>query len=129
MTDNFPEAGAIGFTTIQTPEDYVWNVTLRDVDGASLAERMIGFQKFCKKNDWIPVKPKQFGMKKEVKYVEGATCPKCGSRLVEKPNKNGGVFWKCEKGGYDFTTKQNTGCDYVDWTAGKHEDIEVPEGF
>jgi len=84
MTDNFPEAGAIAFTTIRTPENFTWNVTMRDVDGESIAKRMIGFQVYCKKNNWTPVEPKSFGAKKELDYVEGKKCPKCGGRLVKK---------------------------------------------
>lgn len=114
MTDNFPEAGAIAFTTIKTPEGFTWNVTFRDVDGKEVTKRMIGFQVYCKENNWSPVEPRSFG-KKEVKYVEGKLCPKCGGRLVEKTKSDGKPFHKCEHGKYNPLTKQNEGCDYIDW--------------
>jgi ssDNA-binding Zn-finger/Zn-ribbon topoisomerase 1 len=53
--------------------------------------------------------------KKEVKYVPGKVCPKCGSRLVEKTKADGHVYYKCEKGGWDRVANKPTGCEYVDW--------------
>jgi hypothetical protein len=62
--------------------------------------------------------------KKEVKYVEGKLCPKCKSRLVEKTKKDGQVYFKCEKGGWDRVANKPIGCDYVDWNNPKL--VETP---
>ena len=53
--------------------------------------------------------------KKEVKFVDGKVCPKCGSRIVEKTKKDGSIYFKCEKGGWDKMANKPTGCEYVDW--------------
>lgn len=53
--------------------------------------------------------------KKEVKYVEGKECPKCGGKIAEKTKKDGSIYFKCEKGGWDKASNKPTGCDYVDW--------------
>jgi hypothetical protein len=53
--------------------------------------------------------------KKEVKYVEGKVCGKCGSRLVEKKKADGHIFFKCEKNVWDAVNKKATGCDYINW--------------
>lgn len=60
--------------------------------------------------------PPQRGFaKKEVKYVEGKSCPNCRGRIVEKTKKDGSIYFKCEKGGWDRSTSKPTGCEYVDW--------------
>jgi hypothetical protein len=58
---------------------------------------------------------KSFGQKKEVKYVEGKVCPKCGGRIVEKTKQTGEIYFKCEKGGWDRIANKPMGCEYVDW--------------
>jgi hypothetical protein len=67
---------------------------------------------------YIPHIRQAFGQKKEKVFVEGKKCPKCGGRIEEKISKAGKKFQKCENGKYDFNTKQNTGCDFVDWLDG-----------
>jgi len=43
-------------------------------------------------------------------------CPKCGQPLGEiTVTKTGRKLQRCSTGGWDPTTKQNTGCDYVKW--------------
>ena len=55
--------------------------------------------------------------KKEIKYVEGISCPECGSRVIEKTTKTGKTFQECENRKYDFTTKKDLGtCGYIKWS-------------
>ena len=67
--------------------------------------------------------------KKEVKLVLGKTCPKCGSGIVEKRKKDGSLYFKCEKGGWNQATNQPTGCDYVDWNNPAPPQLEENWGY
>lgn len=49
-------------------------------------------------------------------YVEGKSCPTCGGKLEKKINtKTGKEYHRCENGKFNFQTKQNEGCPYVNW--------------
>lgn len=58
--------------------------------------------------------PRSFPPKKEITYVEGEVCPKCGSKLVEVETKKGKLV-KCSTSKYDWQTKTASGCDFVRW--------------
>ena len=61
-----------------------------------------------------PQPAKSYGGFKAEKKVVGK-CPKDGGNLIEKTSKAGKVYWACENGRYDFTTKTTSGCSYVNW--------------
>ena len=54
-------------------------------------------------------------VKKEKVYVEGRTCPKCGSKLIEATTKTGKKMIKCETNTWNAVTKQAEGCDFIEW--------------
>ena len=89
--------------------------TIRATSGKELLETMDSIERVLVAKEYIPQVRQSFGAKKEVEYVEGKKCPKCGGRLVKKVSSVGKPFHKCENGKWDFQTKQSTGCDFVDW--------------
>lgn len=114
--NEFPEAAAIAFTSVKTPNGFVWNVTLRAETGNAVVEKIDKFEKFCQLTHWEAVEPKKFGGSKEDKPKEYAdhACPKCGSKVVIAETVKGKLE-KCETQKYDFKTKTTSGCDYVKW--------------
>lgn len=117
MTDNFPEAGAIAFTTIKTPEGFTWNVTFRDVDGEAIVKRITGFQVYCNKNEWKAVEPRSFGgQKKEVEYVQlngtDMACPTCKVGKVKIIKSPKGIFYGCDQSKFNPATKAYEGCKF-----------------
>jgi hypothetical protein len=118
-TKDLPEAGATAFTDVKTPNGFHWSFTLRSESGTDLVSKIDKFEKFCKLTHWEPQERRVGGFpKKEAKpivYVEGRTCDKCGSRLVEKTKQDGKKYFKCEKGSWDAVAKKAIGCDFVDW--------------
>jgi hypothetical protein len=89
--------------------------TIRSTSGKDLLETMDSIEKVLVTKEYKPQLKQTFGAKKEVEYVEGKKCPKCGGRLVKKISSANKPFHKCENGKWDFATKQATGCDFVDW--------------
>jgi ssDNA-binding Zn-finger/Zn-ribbon topoisomerase 1 len=63
---------------------------------------------------WLPFEPQTLDEK----------CPKCGAPLVLTVTRFGKKMKKCSTGGWDKTTKQATGCDYVEWINGTTEPLE-----
>lgn len=63
---------------------------------------------------WLPVEPVTLDEK----------CPKCGSPLVLAVTRFGKKMKKCSTGGWDKTTKQATGCDFVLWINGTTEKLD-----
>jgi predicted RNA-binding Zn-ribbon protein involved in translation (DUF1610 family) len=111
-----PEAPAVAFTNIKTPNGFSWGVTLRAETGNELVVKMEKFEKFCNLTHWEALELRSSGFKKEAKAIEYAdyTCPKCGKRVVIAETSKGKVE-KCETQKYDFKTKTSSGCDYVKW--------------
>lgn len=68
---------------------------------------------------WLPFEPQTLDEK----------CPKCGAPLVIAVTRFGKKMKKCSTGGWDKTTKQPTGCDYIEWINGTTEplDEECPD--
>lgn len=129
MTNELPEAPASVTLSVVTPKGYPALFTLRESTGLELLTKIEGLEKKLEEIGYKPQALRTFP-KKEVEYVEGVKCPKCGGRLVKKFG-NGKTFWKCENGKWDFTNKVNTGCPYVDFNMGQKpiEEIEIPENF
>ncbi len=78
-----------------------WNAQTRKNDG-------------CDYVKWIQPEPKELDEK----------CPKCGAPLILAVTRFGKKMKKCSKGGWDKTTKQATGCDYIEWINGTTEPLE-----
>ena len=78
-----------------------WNAQTRKNDG-------------CDYVKWIQPEPKELDEK----------CPKCGAPLLLAVTRFGKKMKKCSKGGWDKTTKQATGCDYIEWINGTTEPLE-----
>lgn len=55
------------------------------------------------------------GAKTPPEYIVGRSCPKCGGKLTTSTTKTGKTLIQCEHRKYDFTTKQVSGCDYMEW--------------
>lgn len=112
-----PEAAASVTYSITSEGGFNALFTIRDVNGLALLETMETIEKVLKDKKYVPQIKQSFGggVKKEVQYVEGKTCPKDGGKLVKAFSKTGKEYHKCENGKYDFATKQTLGCTYVDW--------------
>jgi hypothetical protein len=115
LTNEIGEAPASATLSVVTPKGYNTLFTLREMTGHALLEKITALEAKLETLGYKPQVKAVFGAKKEVEYVEGKKCPKCGGRLIKKVSSVGKPFHKCENGKWDFTTKQTTGCDYVDW--------------
>ena len=114
---DFNEAPAVTFTSVKSPEGFVWNYTMRGENGKDLLPQMTAFQKWCKENKWEPVVNQRGNWtKKEPEYVEGKVCPKCKGRLLKKIDKENKEYEQCENKKWDFTSKKDVGsCNYRTW--------------
>lgn len=68
----------------------------------------------CDYVKWLQVEPKELDEK----------CPKCGAPLILAVTRFGKKMKKCSTGGWDKTTKQATGCDFVEWINGTTEPLD-----
>ena len=114
-TNIIGEAPASATLSVVTPKGYNTLFTLREMSGEVLLTKITALENKLETLGYKPQVKQVFGAKKEVEYVEGKKCPKCGGRLVKKVSSVGKPFHKCENGKWDFATKQATGCDFVDW--------------
>lgn len=78
-----------------------WNAETRKNEGCDFVK-------------WIQPEPKELDEK----------CPKCGASLLLAVTRFGKKMKKCSKGGWDKTTRQATGCDYIEWINGTTEPLE-----
>ena len=114
MTDiNFPEAGAVCFTSFKRTDGFVINITLRDKTGAEVLKRMDGAIIEIKKQGGVPYEKKSGFPKKVVEYT-GEMCPLCKKGRLVKPTAPNRPI-KCEFGKYDYATKKTIGCTFVKW--------------
>lgn len=112
---SFNEAPASSNTNIRTQEGFVWQVTLRAINGQEMKQKIEGFQKVCELKGWVP-EVKSFGFpKREKDYVQGRNCPTCQGRLINAKKKDGTPYVKCENGKWDPATRAPIGCQYVEW--------------
>ena len=110
------EAPASATLSVVTPKGYNTLFTLRDLTGISLLDKIDSLENELERRNYKPQVRITFGQKKEVKYVEGKMCLKCGGRMEEKVKKNGGIFHQCENKKWDAIQNKNIGtCDYTDW--------------
>jgi hypothetical protein len=113
MTD-LPESPTSITWSVTSPKGYNALLTVRDAEFKELAEKMEFVEKWLEDKGYKP-QVKAGYQKKEVEYVEGRTCPNCGGRLVKQVTKTGKTMIKCENGKYNFATRQNEGCAFVEW--------------
>lgn len=116
MTDNqtLPEAPASATLSVVTPRGYNTLFTLRETSGLTLLDKIESLEKELERREYKPQVKQAFGVKKELDYVEGKTCPKDGGRLVKKVTKAGKPYHKCENGKWNPVSGAS-GCDFVDW--------------
>lgn len=101
----YPVKFSIDFEMLKTID---WNMVMAQLDTADSQFEVRGYKADLKK-------PAGTFTKKPIEYVEGETCPTCKGRLIKKKTKTGKDFVQCENGGYDFKTRQATGCSFVRW--------------
>ncbi|MCX7911144.1 MAG: hypothetical protein N2505_06170 [Endomicrobia bacterium] len=116
--NQLPESPTSATLSAITPKGYSILLTIRDEKLSELVKKIDWVENWFDVSGYKP-QPQKFGQnlkeKKEVKFVEGRTCPKCGGRLIEKVSKAGKKYNACEKGKYNFKTKQVEGCQFVEW--------------
>jgi len=78
-----------------------WNPETRKTEG-------------CDYVKWLPVEPVTLDEK----------CPKCGAPLVMAVTRFGKKMKKCSTGGWDASTRQATGCPYIEWINGTTEELD-----
>lgn len=122
MTDKLPEASAVGFTNVKTPNGYEWSFTMRDDTVKSLVEKIEVIEEMFKKKNWeaMPLRANYKKSTRQLEYVEGKKCPECGGRLIKKVKKDGKPYHKCENGKWNPVTGPS-GCKFVDWLEPKQE--------
>ncbi len=109
MDDMCPKCGSPLSEITETPTGKklqrcstgVWNATTRSTDGCDFVK-------------WLQAEP--------VNLDE--PCPKCGSPLVMQVTRMGKKMKKCSTGGWDASTRQATGCDFVEWIGGSSQDLD-----
>lgn len=114
MTD-LPEAPSSVTLSLITPKGFPALFTLRETTGTALINKIALLEKELEEKGYKPQSVRGSYQKKELEYVQGRTCPKCGSRLVVAFKKDGSKFFKCETNKYNKFTGQAEGCNYVDW--------------
>lgn len=83
----------------------------------------------CSKGSWDPQLKKVVGCD-YVKWLEvkpvtlDEKCPKCGAPLVLQLTRFGKKMKRCSNSAWDKETKQNTGCDYIEWINGTTENLD-----
>jgi len=76
--------------------------------------------KTCSTNKWNP-ETKQAEGCDYIQWINGSTettdetCPECGQKLVIYTTAKGKKMKKCSTSGWDKTTRQPTGCTFIQW--------------
>lgn len=116
---NIPEAVASVTYSITSPNGFNALFTVRSTSGTELLNQMKLIESQLTTNGYKPQERKAWGgakrEEKPIVYVEGRACPMCGERLVETTTSTGKKLIKCSTQKFDFTTKQVSGCKYVEW--------------
>ena len=93
-----------------------WLLTFRDEDSNNLLKKAGLLSTWLQANKYTPQIKKTFGgSKPQAEIVPDRKCPECGQPLVYQTLKDGRKMIKCSTQKYDFTTKQSTGCKFVEW--------------
>ena len=117
MKDEVLEAQYVVFTEIVDEDGFVWHPTLRkgatekDIIGMFAAIESLKNQ--AKLGGYKPYIRQSGFPKKEVKIIEGRTCPVCQGKIVEG---SGRQKERCENYKWSMTEKKNIGtCSYLVW--------------
>jgi ssDNA-binding Zn-finger/Zn-ribbon topoisomerase 1 len=122
MSSDFPEAGAVAYTTYKRTDGFEVSITLRDASGSDVLKRLDAAIEKIKSEGGtaIPLRGNGFP-KKQAEVVQGKSCPKCGANLIKGTGK---VKERCENNKYDFMQKKNVGtCDYIEWNQMTQQDL------
>lgn len=126
-SNTLPEAPASVTYSVTSPNGHGALVTVRDEKMSDLMIKMERMEKWFGDKGYTPQK-KGGSYQKPVDYVEGKSCPKCGGRLIKKTKKDGSPFHQCENRKWNATTKEATGCSFIDWLEDKNESFDdIPE--
>lgn len=79
----------------------VWNPNTRQTEGCNFVK-------------WLAVEP----------VILEEKCPKCGANLIMAVTRYGKKMKKCSTSGWDKTTRQPTGCDYIEWIRGTSQPLD-----
>jgi ssDNA-binding Zn-finger/Zn-ribbon topoisomerase 1 len=110
------EAPASATLSVVTPKGYNTLFTLREMSGEMLLKKISALESKLETLGYKPQVKSSGFPKKEVEYVPGKSCPKCGGRLILKKKSDGTPFHQCENKKWNSFTKQNEGtCDFTDW--------------
>lgn len=124
--DEIPEAVASVTYTIKTSTGFEGLFTVRDIDGLSLLSKMPSIEAKFAEIGIVPGKRSGGFPKKELEIVAGKRCPKCGSPVVENTKNDGTKYHRCSTNKWNPVTKIASGCDWVDWDAGKTPLPNIP---
>lgn len=135
LQSEMPEAVASITYSLKTPGGFPVLFTMRGEGESPLLERASEIEVFLKDAGYT-ADIKSYGGggkgKAPIVYVEGKSCPQCGSKVIEKTTKMGKKMHECEKRVYNFETKQTTGCTFIDWldetTMAGPEDVNITDG-
>lgn len=119
-----PEAPTSATYTIESKNGFNILFTVRNgatnEDIKQQLDIMDNLDKALALREYKPQQKRTFGFpKKEEKpkeYVKDRLCPVCKNQLIYFEAK-GQKHIKCSTAGYDFKTKQKTGCTFVEWQA------------
>ncbi len=111
------EAPASVTYSLTSPGGFNILFTVRDTSGTELLGKMLKIEDRLQELGYKPQERKPAGSfaKKEVIYVEGEVCPKCGAPVIERTKQDGRKYHVCSTSKYDFKTKTSSGCSYFAW--------------
>lgn len=114
--NQLPEAPASITLNVKTPKGFPGLLTLRDSKMKDLILNIETIEKLLDSRGWTPHE-KTFGRRepKPVEYVKDKVCELDEGKLVIKVTKEGKKFVECENRNYDFKTKIESGCKFIDW--------------
>lgn len=112
LQSNMPEAVASVTYSLVTPRKFNVLFTVRGTSGSELLETMRTIELALLEKGYEAQPQKNYGgfVKKEIKYVEGRTCPQCNGRLIDTDKSI-----KCENNKWNPVTKQAEGCKFIEW--------------
>src|SRR3990167_9162467 len=114
---NFTDAPVSLNIQVITPQGFLGQITFRGDDWDKIKDAFLIEEKNLMTDGFKPQPVRTFGgprPEKKIEYVEGRVCPKCKNQLVYFEAK-GKKHIKCSTSKYDWKTKTNSGCDFIEW--------------
>lgn len=112
---NLPEAAASASTKIKSPNGFEYIFTMRDAKSSNLLFKMKKMEEHFMNSGFTAVAQNSKYPAKEKEYVQGRTCPQCGSRLVYTTKKDGTKYIRCETNKWNAQLRRAEGCTFVEW--------------